>query len=104
MKKSKYTPMVLPSNDERLELYIKTHRLVLFENIIDSISHCVENNLSVVEIFKFENSDFVVTLESKNFPCNIEQIYEYCIENEHFEICSKIKKVNLKLKNKYEKT
>jgi len=103
MNKIKYKPMILPSGEDNLKSYIKTHRLVLLENVIESINHSVEKDLSIVEVFKFENSDFVVTLERKNFPCNIEQIYEYCIENEHYELCNKIKKINLKLNNKYEK-
>ena len=103
MNKFKYKPMILPCEENKLESYIKSNRLVLFESVIESINHSIENGLSIVEVFKFENSDFVVTLESKNFRCNIEQIYEYCIENEHYELCNKIKKINLKLKNKYEK-
>lgn len=104
MNKIKYKPMILPSKDDQLQSYIKTHRLILLENVIESINHSLEKGLSVVEVFKFENSDFVVTLERKNFSCNIKQIYDFCIENEHYELCNKIKKINLKLNNKYEKT
>lgn len=104
MNKFKYKPLILPSDDEQLQAYIKNHRLVLLENVIESINHSIDKSLSVVEVFKFENSDFIVTLDRKNFLCNIKEIYDYCIENEHYELCNKIKKINVRLNNKYEKT
>ena len=39
----------------------------------------------------------------KNFNINIENIFEYCLEHEHFELCNRIKKLNFHIKLKHEK-
>jgi len=89
--------MVLPSSDGELKSYVHENKLKMMDSVVNSIQHSVENDLTVIEVFKFKNSDFVITLDKNNFLSNMEQIYSYCMENEYYELCSKIKKVNVRL-------
>ena len=71
---NKFKPLILPSNESELDGYISKNSIKLMETILSSIEYALNKKMSVVEIFKFKNSDFVITLNSKNFEENVQNI------------------------------
>jgi hypothetical protein len=102
-KKVIYKPFVLPSNFAELESYVKLNKKGLTETVISSIQFALEKNLPVAEIFNFKNSDFVVTVSRDEFRDNIDHIYNFYLKEEMYELCKRVKKVELLLdkKNKH---
>lgn len=106
-KKLKYKPFVLPSDFKELELYVQSHKFDLTEYVITSIEHALEKNLSIVEVFNFKNSDFVITISREAFHENIQSVYKLYIQEEKYELCNRVKRVESLLENvtkKFEST
>ena len=75
------------------------------QQVISSIEFAVKHNLPIIEIFQFKGSSFVVTLSTKEFDANLENIYNYYLETEQYELCKKVVELRTKLKsNLHEKT
>ena len=72
----------------------------MMEQIVKTILFAVEHEQPLVEVFQFKNSDFVITLQEKDYLTNLNNIYEYCMKNEIYEQCSEIVKLQQLLKNK----
>lgn len=87
----------LPSNNDAMEKYVMDNRLEINTKIVDSIEYAMNNKLGLIELFTFKNSNFVVVLHRKDFKETLENIYEFSVGKEKFEICAKIKKLTLKL-------
>lgn len=62
----------------------------MMEQAVSSIEYALDNNLPVVEIFQFNDSDFVVMLSDKDFLLNLDHIYNYYIQNEMYEYCGRV--------------
>ena len=94
-KKSKYQYAVveLPSDNSAMENYIQNHREEINEKIVDAIEYAMHNRLGGVEIFCFKGSSFVVVLNRKDFKDSLENIFEFGMEKEKFEICAKVKQL-----------
>ena len=69
----------------------------MMEHVVASIEYATEENIELIEVFRFEGSSFVVTLPKKTFGQNLKNIYDYCIESEYYELCPRILKVKTKL-------
>ena len=89
----------LPDNNEKLTLYVKSNKISLMERVIDCVEFAIKHNLDFVELFKFDNSDFIVTLKKDEFQQNVEHIYNYYLEIENYEMCTRTNKILTKLKN-----
>lgn len=98
----KYKPMTLPSNNDALLKFIEKNKIQMMECVINSIEFAMTKNLPVIELFRFENSEFIITLNSVNFLKNLEQIYKFYVSNENYELCSRIVKLEEKLKKSTE--
>ena len=94
-KKSKYQYAVveLPSDNSAMENYIQQHREEINEKIVDAIEYAMHNRLRGVEIFCFKGSSFVVVLNRKDFRDSLENIFDFGMEKEKFEICAKVKQL-----------
>jgi hypothetical protein len=103
MATSLYKPLKLPSDDAELKIFLSKNKIKMMEQILDSIEYSIENNLSVVEIFSFKGSDFIVSLNRDRFLENVENIYKFYVDEERYELCNRVKRINLKLLKKYEK-
>ncbi len=101
MSRKTYQSYLLPSEFTELEKYIIKHKLKLMEHVVDSIEYAVSKKLDFIEIFKFINSEFTITLSMDKFKENIFNIYEYYINNELYELCARVKTLDNKL-NIYE--
>jgi hypothetical protein len=95
-RKKKYKVIKLPSNFEEMEQYIEENRFMLMNHVIDSIEYAHDNNIEYINVFDFKYSDFSITLSKETFIENIENIYDFYLENEKYELCTDI--VNLKNK------
>lgn len=85
-----YNPLVLPSVFDDLEKFIIKHKNHLCEQIISSVSHALQNDLSTIELFEFENSDYVVILNKDIFKSNLDNILGYYLETEQYEFCERV--------------
>jgi hypothetical protein len=92
-----YKPLVLPKEDLEISKFIELNEKILLEHVLSSIEYACKNGLDVVEVFKFENSDFMITLNYEFFKKNIENLYDVSIKKQYYELCNRIKMVHLKL-------
>lgn len=83
----------LPSNNDDMEKYIDENRVKINELMVDNIDYAVKNRMSAIEVFRFQNSNFIVLINRKDFKENLENIFNFSLDNEHFEVCGKAKKV-----------
>jgi hypothetical protein len=95
-----YKTYVLPSKFHEMKNFIEKNKVIMTEQVISSIEYALEKKLSFVEIFSFEDSDFVITLNIENFKENLENVYNYYIETEKYELCARIKTLEKKLDTK----
>ena len=91
--------LMLPSDNKELERFIVNNKTYLTEQTLTSIEFAVNNKLSFVEVFKFNNSDFVITIAKKDFLANVDNIYNFYLETENYELCSRVVKLQSVLKN-----
>lgn len=70
------------------------------EQVVSSIEFAVKHKLPIIEVFQFKDSRFVVTVSPKEFDSNLENIYNYYLDMEHYERCGRVAKLRDKLKNK----
>jgi hypothetical protein len=91
--------LMLPSDNTELERFIKSNKTYLTEQALSSIEFALENKLPFVEVFKFNNSDFVITISEKEFLDNVNHIYNFYLETEHYELCTRVVKLQTMLNN-----
>jgi hypothetical protein len=90
-------PYVLPSNNKELQTFISKYKVDMTEQVVSSIEFAIKHKLAIIEVFQFKDSKFVVTVSPKEFDSNLENIYNYYLEGEHYELCSRIVKLRKKL-------
>lgn len=92
-----YKPYVLPSDFSEMDNFIKHNKTIMTEQVVSSIEYALEKKLEIVEVFKFKKSEFVITLSYETFKQNLENVYNYYISTEKYELCTRIKKIKDKL-------
>jgi len=90
LESKNYNAVMLPSDYSTMEKFIMSNKIRLMEQVISSIHYAIKNDLSVVEVFYFNGSDFIVTLEYQSFKDNVENIYNFYISSELYEYCSRV--------------
>lgn len=98
--KSENELYILPSSNDEMKLFITKFKIDMMEHIIISIKYAIDNKLSLIEVFQFKNSPFVITLSEKEFGANLEHIHKFFMDNEIYELCKKIEKLQEILKKK----
>ena len=91
---------VLPSENEELQSFSKKFKLDMLKQVVNIIEFAVERNLSLVEVFQFKNSDFVITLKETDYLTNLDNVYSYYIEKEVYEYCPRVVKLLKTIKEK----
>lgn len=81
---------VLPSANEELEIFVNKYRVDMMEQVVSAIEYALENKLSMIEIFQFKNSHFVVTISEREFDSNLENIYKTYMKDEVYELCPRV--------------
>jgi hypothetical protein len=92
---------VLPADNPSLRLFIDEFRVDMSEQIISSIDYAIKNKLPMVEVFQFKNSEFVITLSKENFKEHLDHIFNYYMDSENYELCSRVTKVRNELNQSY---
>jgi len=83
----------LPTNPVDMEKYVKKNRISINDKLLDSIDYAIRKRFDGIEVFAFKNSNYVVLVNKKDFRDNLQNIFDYSLENEYFETCAKAKKV-----------
>lgn len=83
-------PYVLPADDKELESFIRKYKLDMTQQVVSSIEFAIKNELPIIEVFQFKGSSFVVTITTKEFDSNLENIYNYYLDREHYELCKRV--------------
>jgi hypothetical protein len=91
--------VVIPKHNNELEKFIVKNKIYLTEQVLSSIEFAIENKLPLVEVYRFSDSDFVVTIPEKYFLSNVDHIYNFYLETENYELCSRVVKLQNALKN-----
>ena len=101
-KNTKISPptYILPSENKELQSFSKRFKLHMLEQVVDTIEFAIENDLPLVEVFQFKNSDFVITLSEKDYLTNLDNVYSYYIQREAYEHCSRVVKLLKTIKEK----
>lgn len=95
---------VLPSDNKILDDYANKNKIELMEQIIHSIEYAVTYHLPSVEIFQFENSDFVIIISEKDYLVNINNIYKYYMEREAYEYCHRVIRLQKTIREQFGQT
>jgi len=98
-KKSKNDIKVLelPNNNIDMESYVLNNKEKIYDSIISNIETAIKKRLGAVEVFRFQETNFVVVINRKDFKENLQNAFDFSLENEHFEICAKAKNIMNKL-------
>lgn len=92
-------PMVLPSDNQVMESYIKRNKIRLTEKALSSIEYAVNNKLPFIEVFSFRDSSFIITIAEKDYLQNVDHIYNFYLESEQYELCPRVVRLRTLLKN-----
>ena len=95
--KSTYKPYILPSEFSAMDSFIEKNKTLMTEQVVASIEYAVQQKLEIVEVFKFKSSDFVITLSQDSFKQNLQNVYEYYIATEKYELCARVKELEFQL-------
>ena len=99
IKKSKNDIKVLelPNNNIDMESYVLNNKVKIYDSIVSNIETAINKRWGAVEVFRFQETNFVVVINRKDFKENLQNAFDFSLENEHFEICAKAKKIIDKL-------
>jgi hypothetical protein len=98
-----FSVITLPSDYDEMEKFIVKNKVKLTEQIVLSVQYALDNNFSSVEVFNFENSDFIVILEKSSFKENIDNIFEFYIKTEQYEFCDRVAKLKKQIEQHEQK-
>jgi uncharacterized protein YfkK (UPF0435 family) len=73
------------------------NKILMTEHVVSSIEYAITKKLKIVEVFNFKESEYVVTVSEESFRLNLDKVYQFYIENEKYELCDRIKKIESKL-------
>lgn len=90
---------VLPSDNDELTLFIKQNKIQLTEQTLSSIEDAIITNADTVSVFKFNKTDFVVSIPKEDFLKNVEHIYNFYVDTELYELCPRAVKLQNTLKS-----
>jgi hypothetical protein len=91
--------LLLPAGQDDMRKFIIKYKTYLTEQAVSSIEFAVENDLPFVEVFKFNDSDFIITISKQDYLANINHIYRYYLDTEKYELCPRIVKLQSLLEN-----
>jgi hypothetical protein len=81
---------ILPSNNDEMRKFISKFKVDMMEKVVSSIKFAVENKLSLIEVFQFKGTPFVVTINKDEFMLNLSHIHQFYMNNEMYELCQRV--------------
>jgi hypothetical protein len=98
-----FSVMSLPFEYDEMESFIQTYKDKLMEQIVLSVQYALDNDYPTVEVFSFKNSDFIVILTQSEFKDNIDNVFEYYVNTEQYEFCSRLVKLKKQIEQHEQK-
>lgn len=98
--KHKLNSIILPVENDLLEEYILENKRQLMLHVVSAIEVGIKKNLEFIEVFKFEDTNFIVTISKQDYNENLNFLYEQFINLEFYEDCDRIIKVKEILEEK----
>lgn len=95
--KSDITVLELPKNNADMEYYLLNNKIKIYDSIVSNIETAINKRWGGVEVFKFQETNFVVVINRRDFKENLQNAFDFGLENEHFEMCARTKKILDKL-------
>ena len=92
-----YKVYVLPSSLAEMEGFVQKNKTKLTEHVITAIEYAVDNALETIQVFKFKDSDFLISISKDRFLQNIDNIYEEYLLEEKYELCGRITSLKTKI-------
>ena len=71
----------------------KAKKPVMMRSLVTNIASGIKEELESVNIAEIKNHDLIISVSKDEWKPGLEKAMEYYIENEQYEICSKIKKL-----------
>ena len=71
----------------------KAKKPTMMRSLVSSIADGIKDNLESVNIAEIKNHDLIISVSKDEWKPGLEKAMEYYIENEQYEVCSKIKKL-----------
>lgn len=65
----------------------------IVEDSLKSIRHAIKNNLDKIQLFNIFNLSLMVEVEKPYYKDVLENITQYYISEENYEMCNEIKKI-----------
>ena len=90
---SEIEPYVLPSSNDSMKTFIGKFKTDMMVHIVDIIEFAINNDVPVIELFRFKDSDYVITISKREYEPNLKHINEYFKKINMIEMCSKIEKL-----------
>tara|TARA_B110000444_G_C18573508_1_gene470523 strand:+ start:233 stop:505 length:273 start_codon:yes stop_codon:yes gene_type:complete len=71
----------------------KAKKPTMMRSLVSNIADGINDNLESVNIAEIKNHDVIISVSKDEWKPGLEKAMEYYIENEQYEVCSKIKKL-----------
>ena len=71
----------------------KAKKPTMMRSLVSNIADGIKDNLESVNIAEIKNHDLIISVSKDEWKPGLEKAMEYYIENEQYEVCSKIKKL-----------
>ena len=75
----------------------KAKKPTMMRSLVSNIAEGIEDNLESVNIAEIKHTDIILSVSKDEWKGGLEKAMEYYIENEQYEVCSRIKKLIKKL-------
>ena len=71
----------------------KAKKPLMMKTLVSNIASGIKEDLESVNIAEIKNHDVIISVSKDEWKPGLEKAMEYYIENEQYEVCSKIKKL-----------
>jgi len=71
----------------------KAKKPTMMRSLVSNIADGIKDNLESVNIAEIKNHDLIISVSKDEWKPGLKKAMEYYIENEQYEVCTKIKKL-----------
>ena len=75
----------------------KAKKPVMMESLVLNIADGIKDNLESINIAEIKNHDVIISVPKTEWKLGLENAMDYYIKREEYEICSRIKKLIVKI-------
>ena len=75
----------------------KAKKPIMMKSLVINIAEGIEDNLESVNVAEIKNYDVIISVPKTEWKGGLENAMDYYIEREEYEICSRIKKLIVKI-------